>query len=169
MNKYFVVVDMQKDFCSGALANPAAAAIVPKIQVELDRAREAGMKVIFTKDTHKEDYMSTGEGKHLPVPHCIKGTDGWEIVSELEVKPEDTILEKGHFAFDGWSAFIQPGDEVTICGTVTSICVAANVSMLKAIEGVEVTVLANCCADLSPEGHEAALTVMSAQQANIIR
>ena len=169
MRKFFVVVDMQVDFTTGALANPAAVAIIPKIKEAAEKAVADGAELIFTLDTHYDDYMKTGEGKHLPVEHCIEGTDGWRIVEELQDLANDAIiLPKEHFGSDKWTEYVAEGDEVTMCGTVTSICVAANCSALKQIEGVEVNILANACADLTPELHEAALKVMKAQQANII-
>ena len=168
--KHFIVIDMQNDFCTGALANKEAVAIIPRIKAELQKARAEGSNIIFTRDTHNENYLETGEGKHLPVKHCIIYTKGWEIVPELmEETDENTLfIDKLHFGYDDWAEFIKEGDEVVMCGTVGSICVAANVSMLKAIENVEVTVLKDGVSDLSDEMKDAALKVMAAQQAKII-
>ena len=170
MAKFFIVIDMQNDFVTGSLANPAAKAIVGNIVKCLKRACTEGENIIFTRDTHNENYLETTEGKHLPVAHCIKGTPGWEIVPELmEETDENTIfIDKTHFGFDGWRKYIKEGDEVTICGTVTSICVCANVSALKMIEGVEVKVLCDCCADINEEAHKVGLKVMEMQQAILI-
>ena len=167
--KHFIVIDMQNDFCTGALANKEAVAIIPRIKEELQKARAEGSNIIFTRDTHSEDYLKTGEGKHLPVPHCVKDTEGWEIVPELmEETDDDTLfIDKLHFGYNGWEEFIKEGDEVTICGTVTSICVVSNALAIKAIEGVEVTVIADCCAGLTKEDHKAALKVMECCQCNI--
>ena len=167
--KHFIVIDMQNDFCTGALANKDAVAIIPRIKEELHKARAEGSNIIFTRDTHNENYLETGEGKHLPVKHCLQNTKGWEVVSELmEETDEDTLfIDKFHFGYNGWEEFIKEGDEVTICGTVTSICVISNALAIKAIEGVEVTVIADCCAGLTKEDHEAALKVMECCQCNI--
>ena len=167
--KHFIVIDMQNDFCTGALANKDAVAIIPRIKEELQKARAEGSNIIFTRDTHNENYLETGEGKHLPVPHCVKDTEGWQIVPELmEETDENTLfIDKTHFGFDNWAEFIKEGDEVAICGTVTSICVISNALAIKAIEGVEVTVIADCCAGLTKEDHEAALKVMECCQCNI--
>ena len=167
--KHFIVIDMQNDFCTGALANKDAVAIIPRIKEELQKARAEGSNIIFTRDTHNENYLETGEGKHLPVPHCVKDTEGWQIVPELmEETDENTLfIDKTHFGFDNWAEFIKEDDEVAICGTVTSICVISNALAIKAIEGVEVTVIADCCAGLSKESHEAALKVMECCQCNI--
>lgn len=169
MAKYFIVIDMQNDFVTGSLANPAAAATIPFIKEQIQRYKEKGYQVIFTRDTHYENYMETGEGKHLPVVHCVKGTKGWEIVPELNSTSEAIVIDKEHFGYDGWKNYIKPGDEVVMCGTVTSICVNSNAIMLKAIEGVEVTILAEGCSGLSNEDHEAALKVMECCQCKVIR
>lgn len=187
MGKYFIVIDMQNDFCTGALANPDAVVIIPNIQKEMEKARAEGFRVIFTRDTHGSDYMSTSEGKHLPVPHCLNESEGWQIVDELKPKDaivyldneivrkeiresnKDIIVNKTHFGWDGWKNLVEPGSEIRICGTVTSICVAANASALKSIEEVEVDVLKDSVADLSEDMKEAALKVMEAQHCNIIK
>lgn len=168
MAKYFIVIDMQNDFVTGSLANPVAKATIPFIKNQIEHFKEKGYQVVFTRDTHAENYLETNEGKHLPVVHCVKGTKGWEIVPELNSTPEAIVIDKTHFGYTNWDCLIKPGDEVVMCGTVGSICVAANVSMLKAIENVEVTVLKEGVSDLSDEMKEAALKVMAAQQAKII-
>lgn len=167
--KHFIVIDMQNDFCTGALANKDAVAIIPRIKAELQAAKAEKANIIFTRDTHGEDYLETGEGKHLPVKHCLQNTKGWEIVPELmEETDENTLfIDKTHFGFDNWKEYIKEGDEVTICGTVSEICVCSNALAIKEIEGVEVTVIADCCAGLTKEGHEAALKVMECCQCNI--
>lgn len=167
--KHFVVVDMQNDFCTGALKNDDAVAIIPRIKAEVQAAKAEEANIIFTRDTHAENYMETGEGKHLPVKHCVKDTEGWQVVPELmeETDEKTLFIDKTHFGFDNWTKYVKEGDEVTICGTVTSICVASNALALKMIEGVEVTVIADCCAGLTKEDHEAALKVMECCQCNI--
>lgn len=167
MAKYFIVIDMQNDFVTGSLANPAAKATIPFIKNQIKHFKEKGYQIVFTRDTHSENYLETNEGKHLPVVHCVKGTKGWEIVPELNSTPEAIVIDKTHFGYTDWDCLIKPGDEVVMCGTVGSICVAANVSMLKAIENVEVIVLKEGVSDLSDEMKDAALKVMAAQQAKI--
>ena len=100
--KHFIVIDMQNDFCTGALANKDAVAIIPRIKEELQKARAEGSNIIFTRDTHSENYLETGEGKHLAVEHCLQNTKGWEIVPELmEETDEDTLfIDKFHFGYD---------------------------------------------------------------------
>lgn len=167
--KHFVVVDMQNDFCTGALKNDDAVAIIPRIKAEVQAAKAEEANIIFTRDTHTENYMETGEGKHLPVKHCVKDTEGWQVVPELmeETDEKTLFIDKTHFGFDNWADYVKEGDEVVICGTCTDICVVSNALALKAIEGVEVTVIADCCAGLTKESHEAALKVMECCQCNI--
>lgn len=167
--KHFVVVDMQNDFCTGALKNDAAVAIIPRLKAEIQAAKAEEANIIFTRDTHAENYMETGEGKHLPVKHCVKDTEGWQVVPELmeETDEKTLFIDKTHFGFDNWADYVKEGDEVVICGTCTDICVVSNALALKAIEGVEVTVIADCCAGLTKESHEAALKVMECCQCNI--
>lgn len=184
-NKFLVVIDMQNDFCTGALKNDDAVAVIPFIKAQIENARKNGAQVIYTRDTHGSDYMETGEGKHLPVPHCIRDTEGWEIVDELAPKGNvlvynpgvpvkldadnaDIIINKTHFGFDDWKRFIPEDSEVTIVGTCTDICVVSNSLSMKAIEGVEVTVLAEGCAGLTKEKHEHALDVMVSCQCRVI-
>ncbi len=167
--KHFVVIDMQNDFCTGALKNDAAVAIIPRIKAELQAAKAEGANIIFTRDTHADNYMETGEGKHLPVKHCVKDTDGWQVVPELmEETDENTLfIDKTHFGFDNWAEYVKEGDEVVMVGTCTDICVVSNALALKAIENVEVTVIADCCAGLTKEKHDAALDVMESCQCSI--
>lgn len=173
MSKVLVVVDMQNDFCTGALANKDAVAAIPFIKQQIEQVIEHGDKIIFTRDTHQSNYLETTEGSHLPVEHCINGTDGWDIVPELEELVEDyskvQFVNKNHFGYDGWSSLIDNGDEVFIVGTCTDICVVSNALAMKAIEGVEVTVLAEGCAGLTKEKHEHALDVMESCQCKIVR
>lgn len=174
--KYFIVIDMQNDFCTGSLANPEAVKIIPNIKRELinfiKREKKDGI-VIFTRDTHGSDYLETLEGKNLPVVHCIRDTEGWQIVPELaevldKYKPTVRIINKNRFGYDRWANQLEPYSEVKIMGTVSSICVAANFSAIKALPEMDITVLKDCCADLSQEGQDAAMKVMAAQQAKIV-
>lgn len=185
-NKFLVVIDMQNDFCTGALANKDAVAAIPFIKAQIENARKNGAKIIYTRDTHGSDYMETGEGKHLPVPHCIRDTEGWQIVDELAPKGnvlvynpgvpaklsdevlDATIINKTHFGFDEWRKFIPEDSEVTMVGTCTDICVISNALALKAIEGVEVTILAEGCAGLTKEKHDHALDAMDSCQCKVI-
>jgi len=166
--KHFIIIDMQNDFCTGSLANPDAVAIIPRIKEELQKAKDNKYNIIFTKDTHYDNYLETGEGKYLPVKHCIAGTPGHDIVPELDTSYPSIIICKDHFGYSHWDSYIKPSDEVIMCGTCTDICVVSNALAIKAIENVDVTILSDCCAGLSKEKHEAALEVMRSCQCKVI-
>lgn len=166
--KYFIIIDLQKDFTTGSLKNDAATAIIPAVAAKAKELKEKGYRIIATRDTHQPNYMETQEGKNLPVPHCIQDTPGWEVVDEL--KPfVDMYIDKPSFGYDRWNnAFLNTVDTIEMCGTVTEICVSSNFATLKAaFPEVPITVHKDLCAGLSEEGHNAALTVMKAQQAII--
>ena len=131
--------------------------------------------VVFTQDTHDADYLETLEGQKLPVEHCIYGTEGWEIVDELKDEAALCVLKPTFMGFDLISrietvaAAMNEDVEIEICGTVTSICVVSTVLMLRgAFRNSKIVVNSNLCADITPEGHAAALTVMKNCQIDVI-
>lgn len=170
MDKLLVIIDMQNDFIDGALANPAAQAIVPGI-VEFIKTWPG--KVGITLDTHKENYLETQEGKKLPVPHCIINTPGHELNSQIAEVINNKInytIMKPTFGFNDWKKYglNKHFDEIVLVGTCTDICVVSNALAIKAAcPETEVTVLADLCAGLSAEKHEAALEVMRSCQINV--
>ncbi|MBQ8826179.1 MAG: cysteine hydrolase [Oscillospiraceae bacterium] len=169
MKKAMIVIDMQNDFISGALGTKEAQAIVENTaQAVKDFKAETGLPVIFTKDTHGDDYMNTLEGKKLPVPHCIKGTQGWELDGALKalVSDNDAVLEKVTFgckdiADKVTEVYGGAPDEIEIFGLCTDICVISNTMLLKAAfpEAV-IKIRENCCAGVTPESHRNALEAM---------
>lgn len=171
MEKLLIIVDMQNDFIDGALANPAAQAIVPGI-VEL--AKNWTGRIGVTYDTHKENYMETQEGRNLPVPHCIENTVGHKLNAQIAEATNNRIsytVFKPTFGFSDWDhyGFNFHFDEVVVVGTCTDICVVSNVLALKAAyPGLKVTVIENLCAGLTPEKHAAAIEVMKSCQVNVI-
>lgn len=174
MAKALIVIDMQEDFVTGSLANDAALAIVETVRAKIKEAQENENIVIFTRDTHGEDYMETQEGKNLPVPHCIKDTDGWRIYDNLDACTCGHV-DKPTFGFNRWGNVlghvVESGkiDEIELVGVCTSICVVSNALILKAtFPETKVTVDASACACLTPETHAAALTVMKTCQVNVI-
>lgn len=169
--KKLVVVDMQNDFVTGSLKNPMAEEKLPVLEEALKVARDHGLEIIFTRDTHApaEEYLKTSEGKHLPVPHCEKGSKGWDIVDSLKPLDNEKVIDKDHFMFTGWKDYISAGDEVFVMGTVTEICVISNVLALKSIEGVEVTVLQDACIPLDRFRGDVSMDIMESCQANIVR
>ena len=173
--KILVVIDMQNDFVRGSLSNPAAETIVPKIKERIEAARENKEMVVFTQDTHDADYLETLEGQKLPIEHCIYGTEGWEIVDELKAEAALCVLKPTFMGFDLISrietvaAAMNESVEIEVCGTVTSISVISTVLMLRgAFRNSKIVVNSNLCADITPEGHAAALTVMKNCQIDVI-
>ena len=173
MNKLLIVVDMQSDFVTGALGSEAAQAIVPAVDAKLRAAYFAGDKVVFTRDTHDENYLNTQEGKNLPVPHCVKGTSGWEIIDALKPHAEviGDVIDKPTFGSLELAKQIDVSeyDEIELCGLCTDICVVSNALILKAqLPETKITVDARCCAGVTAESHKAALLTMKMCQVNVV-
>ena len=174
MKKILIVVDMQKDFVDGALGSPEAQAIVGNVVNKIDKFDG---DIIATYDTHPENYMETQEGKNLPVPHCIKGTDGWKLDSRVQSaldKREYKTIEKPTFGSTELVEYIKanynPQEiEIELIGLCTDICVVSNALLMKAsFLETKVSVDASCCAGVTPDSHNAALTTMKMCQVNVI-
>ncbi|MCD8217220.1 MAG: cysteine hydrolase [Clostridiales bacterium] len=168
--KLLVVVDMQKDFVDGALGTAEAVSIVPKVRDKILKCRAEGWTVVFTRDTHTEDYLETQEGKNLPVVHCVKGTPGWEIVPELPVE-DSRIFDKvtfGSMELAQYAAGLSNLEAIQLIGLCTDICVISNALLLKAaLPEVPISVDEECCAGVTPESHKNALAAMEACQIKI--
>lgn len=174
MKKVLVVVDMQNDFVDGALGTKEAVGIVEKVAAKI---RNFDGNIFVTLDTHQDNYMETAEGKKLPVPHCIKETDGWllneKVKAALSGKDYKT-LEKGTFGSTDLVNEIREikGNddiEMEFVGLCTDICVVSNVLLLKAYFPEEkLTVDASCCAGVTPKTHEAALETMKMCQIDVV-
>lgn len=166
--KYLIVVDMQKDFINGSLGSKDAEAIVPSV---VNKVKNFDGKVIFTRDTHFDDYLKTQEGRKLPVVHCVKDTEGWQICGEL--KPYvNTVVDKVTFGSvdlpDIIKNFKDDVEEIELCGLCTDICVISNAMILKAaFPEITVAVDSKCCAGVSVESHNTALNAMRAVQIEI--
>ena len=165
--KTLIVVDMQNDFISGALGTPEAQAIVPNVKKKIEEYDAREDAIVFTRDTHFENYLETNEGKNLPVKHCVMGTHGWEIADGLEV-PYGRYINKPTFGWLGWKS-LDFDDDIEIVGLCTDICVVSNALILKAMfPEIKITVDASCCAGVTPETHKAALQTMKMCQINVI-
>ena len=171
MQNILIVVDMQNDFIDGALGTKEAVSIVPNVK---QKVQDFSGKVIFTRDTHGEDYMDTQEGKKLPVPHCIKGTVGWQIREELQPFCKDDPIDKVTFGSSKLGALLQemdrqePVEQITLIGLCTDICVISNALLAKAfLPEAEIVVDASCCAGVTPESHKNALEAMKVCQITI--
>ncbi len=174
MRNILIVVDMQKDFVDGALGTEEAVAIVDNVVKKIE---EFDGEILVTYDTHDEDYMETREGKYLPVPHCIKSTEGWmldaKVKQALDVKGMARYFYKPTFGstelVEVFKEYDEKETDVTLIGLCTDICVVSNAMLLKAFyPEMNISVDASCCAGVTPESHKAALTVMKCCQINII-
>lgn len=174
--KTLIVIDMQNDFIDGALGTPEAQAIVPKVKKKIEEYARRGDDIIFTRDTHRSNYLHTQEGRKLPVEHCIVGTRGYDICSELTTHAIPFVntycVNKYSFGYDGWcEGFydLEDTESITLVGLCTDICVVSNALILKAnFPETEITVDASCCAGTTPENHKAALQVMKCCQINVV-
>ena len=170
MKKAIVVVDMQKDFIDGALGTKEAQEMLPRMEAKLSAAQAAGTKLVFTMDTHGEDYLATQEGRRLPVPHCIRGTEGWEIAASLQpfVRAAAAVVEKPAFGSTELPALLEDCDEIELVGLCTDICVISNALVLKAFyTEKKISVDASCCAGVTPESHAEALRAMKMCQVDV--
>ncbi len=171
MQNILIVVDMQNDFIDGALGTPEAVAIVPKV---IEKVKGFDGKILFTRDTHQEDYLSTQEGRNLPVPHCIRGSEGWKIREELDQLCRLTPIDKPTFGSAELAMMLkeankeEPIASVTLVGLCTDICVISNAMLIKAfLPETEVIIDAACCAGVTPESHKNALQAMKVCQIRI--
>ena len=171
MQNILVVVDMQNDFIDGALGTSEAQAILPNVE---GLVRNFNGKIYFTRDSHSENYMQTQEGKNLPVPHCIKNTNGWEIAPSLKPYAKN-IIDKPTFGSINLASELAKENErekiesVTLVGLCTDICVISNAMLIKAsLLESKVIVDASCCAGVTPQSHKNALEAMKMCQIAVI-
>ena len=166
--KVLVVIDMQKDFTTGALGNPETAAVVANVAEYITKFRNENKdgRVIATLDTHTEDYMNTQEGRKLPVPHCIRGTEGWTLEDAVEKALGDDCIKLEKVTFGAVDIPFAVGkdediEEIQLIGVCTDICVISNAMILKAaFPEVPIKIIADCCAGVTPESHNNALEAM---------
>lgn len=173
MNQAYVIIDMQNDFIDGALGTKEAQAVVPRIEAKIVASKKdtsVSTDLIFTQDTHGENYLDTQEGQKLPVPHCIKDTKGWNICRQLlPYTLFATILEKPTFGSTDLIAETAEYDRIVLMGVCTDICVMSNAMLLKAFyPEKEICVDASCCAGVTPESHARALEAMKMCQIDIL-
>lgn len=181
MTDMLIVVDMQRDFITGPLGSAEARAIVPAVAARIHRAAGEGTQVIFTLDTHDSDYMSTREGRFLPVPHCIQGTEGWALEPEIagECRRGMLSFEKPTFGSTALAHHVAAaaaakgcvngqGFGVELCGVCTDICVVSNALLIKAaLPEADLVVDAALCAGVTPEKHAAALETLRSCQVEV--
>ena len=172
---YLIVVDMQNDFVSGALGTPEAREIVPHVAGRVVEGINRGERVLFTRDTHEAGYLDTQEGRKLPVPHCVRGKEGWQIVDQL--LPDTvgrTVLDKPTFGSRALGELLAEENQreavgkITLIGLCTDICVISNALLLKAfLPEAEIAVDAACCAGVTPQSHRNALAAMQVCQITV--
>lgn len=166
-----VVVDMQNDFIDGALGTKEAQGIVDNVY---EKIKSFDGDVIFTRDTHFENYTNTQEGKKLPIPHCIKNSFGWEINDKIaEFITDDTkVFDKLTFGSTDLSEYLKSNEElesVTLVGLCTDICVISNALLIKAnMPEISIEVDESCCAGVTPQSHKNAIEAMKMCQINIV-
>lgn len=171
MNNILIVVDMQNDFISGSLGTPEALAIVPNV---VEKIKKFNGEIIFTRDSHEENYLETQEGKNLPVKHCIKNTDGWKINEEIRKLANGEIIDKVTFGSDTLVNLLveknklEKIDSITLVGLCTDICVISNALTIKTfLPETPIIVDSSCCAGASKRSHLRALEAMKACQIEI--
>ena len=175
--KALIVIDMQNDFIDGSLGTPEAVAIIPVVKKLIDEGDYH--RLIFTRDTHENNYLLTQEGQNLPVKHCIKNTHGWKIHNDLDTSMADAIVDKPSFGWTGWNCLrnkwsdwhpiLDGMDEIILVGLCTDICVISNAMLLKAFyPEVPISVDASACAGVTPQSHKNALEAMKMCQIDIV-
>ncbi|MEG0753874.1 MAG: isochorismatase family cysteine hydrolase [Angelakisella sp.] len=172
MNRVLVVVDYQNDFVSGALGFPRAAELEQGIAALVEQYMAAGDRVVFTLDTHHEDYLNTREGKNLPVEHCAEGSEGWMLYGSLRSymnRQNVTLLPKQSFGTaDFGNLFSLAPDEITLVGVVTNMCVISNaINLQTCFPNANIIIESNLCASFNEELHQKALDVMVGLQMQV--
>ena len=172
MQDVLLVIDMQNDFIDGALGTAEAVAIVPEVKRKIENFKGT---VLFTRDTHEPCYLETQEGRNLPVPHCIRGTDGWQIRPELDELRKTEAIDKKTFGSAGLGNLLLAMQEeeaigsITLIGLCTDICVISNALLVKAfLPEVPIIVDAACCAGVTVQSHKNALEAMKVCQIQVI-
>ena len=174
MRKILVVVDMQKDFIDGALGFDGAEKVIPGIAAKIKEFEEAGDEVVYTLDTHFENYMETREGKNLPGPHCIKGSDGWGLCDELkDLLTDKKVFEKPTFGSMDLAQYLKENatdiSAIEVCGLVSNICVVSNAVIAKAAcPEAEIIVDSSLTASFAPDLHQATMDVLKGLQVTVL-
>ena len=180
-NKILIVIDMQNDFIDGVLGNSETRSknLLVNITNKINTYKNTGnaKSILFTRDTHDENYMKSHEGKCLPVKHCIKGTNGWEIIPELKkyIDDDTCVIDKKSFGYDNWKNILESKfdmknvESIELIGVCTDICVVSNALLLRALyPEMKINVDLTCCAGVTPERHIAAGEVMKSCHINVL-
>ncbi len=170
---FLIVVDMQNDFIDGVLGTKEAVAILPAVK---EKIKNFDGRVLFTRDTHESDYLSTQEGQNLPVEHCVRDTHGWQINAELDALRKEEPIDKPVFGsvalgqlLKAYDTYEEKIENITLVGVCTDICVISNAMLIKSfLPETPIFVDAACCAGVTPESHERALDAMAVCQIKVL-
>ncbi|MBO5230084.1 MAG: cysteine hydrolase [Clostridia bacterium] len=170
---FLIVIDMQNDFIDGVLGTKEAVAILPAVK---ERIKNFNGRVLFTRDTHESDYLSTQEGRNLPVEHCMRDTHGWQINAELDALRKEEPIDKPVFGsvalgqlLKAYDTYEEKIENITLIGVCTDICVISNAMLIKSfLPETPIFVDAACCAGVTPESHERALDAMAVCQIKVL-
>ena len=170
---FLIVVDMQNDFIDGVLGTKEAVAILPAVK---EKIKNFNGRVLFTRDTHESDYLSTQEGQNLPVEHCMRDTHGWQINAEIDAMRKEEPIDKISFGsvalsqlLKAYNTYEEKIESVTLIGVCTDICVISNAMLIKSfLPETPIFVDAACCAGVTPESHERALDAMAVCQIKVL-
>lgn len=170
---FLIVIDMQNDFIDGVLGTKEAVAILPAVK---EKIKNFNGRVLFTRDTHESDYLSTQEGRNLPVEHCMRDTHGWQINAELDALRKEEPIDKPVFGsvalgqlLKAYDTYEEKIESITLVGVCTDICVISNAMLIKSfLPETPIFVDAACCAGVTPESHERALDAMAVCQIKVL-
>ena len=170
---FLIVIDMQNDFIDGVLGTKEAVAILPAVK---ERIKNFNGRVLFTRDTHESDYLSTQEGRNLPVEHCMRDTHGWQINAELDALRKEEPIDKPVFGLvalgqllKAYDTYEEKIENITLIGVCTDVCVISNAMLIKSfLPETPIFVDAACCAGVTPESHERALDAMAVCQIKVL-
>ncbi len=170
---FLIVIDMQNDFIDGVLGTKEAVAILPAVK---EKIKNFNGRVLFTRDTHESDYLSTQEGRNLPVEHCMRDTHGWQINAELDALRKEEPIDKPVFGsvalgqlLKAYDTYEEKIESITLIGVCTDICVISNAMLIKSfLPETPIFVDAACCAGVTPESHERALDAMAVCQIKVL-
>lgn len=170
---FLIVIDMQNDFIDGVLGTKEAVAILPAVK---EKIKNFNGRVLFTRDTHESDYLSTQEGQNLPVEHCVRDTHGWQINAELDALRKEEPIDKPVFGsvalgqlLKAYDTYEEKIENITLIGVCTDICVISNAMLIKSfLPETPIFVDAACCAGVTPESHERALDAMAVCQIKVL-
>ncbi|MBU3805351.1 MAG: cysteine hydrolase [Candidatus Fournierella pullistercoris] len=179
MANVLVVVDYQNDFVDGSLGFERAVALEPGIAQRVEKALSDGWKVMFTRDTHPADYLTTREGQFLPVVHCVKGTPGWQLFASLHQyeqtsNPQVAIVDKPTFGSPLVAQAVQElcggePEQIEICGLVSNICVVSTAIMLHStFLNSSISILEQLCAAPNPQDHDNTMKLLAGMGYHII-